>query len=124
MFRPRSGTPDSASGNFQTIIHWGNGGSSPYVQYDNWLDYTQSAAIGSSANSDYGRYNSPAAQAALTKLATTNPSNKAGLLSATQALENLVSSQVPVAPLLYGAGLGRVLHGALHGFCHREERLR
>ncbi len=94
---------DSASGNFQTIIHWGNGGSSPYVQYQNWLDYTQSAPIGSSANSDYGRYDSPVAQQALTTLSNTNPSNKAGLVKAVQTLENLVSTQVPVAPLLYGA---------------------
>ncbi|HEY5103757.1 MAG TPA: ABC transporter substrate-binding protein [Acidimicrobiales bacterium] len=94
---------DSASGNFQSIIHWGNGGSSPYVQYDNWLDYTQSAPIGTSANSDYGRYNSPAAQSALTTLATTNPSNTAGLKAAVTTLENLVSTEVPVAPLLYGA---------------------
>ena len=94
---------DSATGNFQSIIHWGNGGSSPYVQYQNWLDYTQSAPIGSSANSDYGRYNSPVAQQALTTLATTNPANKTGLVKAVQTLENLVSTQVPVAPLLYGA---------------------
>ena len=94
---------DSATGNFQSIIHWGNGGSSPYVQYQNWLDYTQSAPIGSSANSDYGRYNSPVAQQALTTLATTNPANKVGLVKAVQTLENLVSTQVPVAPLLYGA---------------------
>lgn len=94
---------DSASGNFQSIIHWGNGGSSPYVQFQNWLDYTQSAPIGSSANSDYGRYDSPAAQTDLTRLATTNPANKSALTAATVALENLVSTQVPVAPLLYGA---------------------
>lgn len=94
---------DSASGNFQTIIHWGNGGVSPYVQFDNWLDYTQSAPIGSSANSDYGRYNSPAAQAALKTLSSTNPSDTAAVTAAVQALENLVSTQVPVAPLLYGA---------------------
>jgi len=94
---------DSASGNFQTIIHWGNGGTSPYVQFSNWLDYTQSAPLGSSANSDYGRYNSPAAQTLLTTLANTNPSNKAGVKRAVTALEKLVSTQVPVAPLLYGA---------------------
>jgi len=94
---------DSASGNFDTIIHWGNGGVSPYVQYSNWLDYTQSAPIGTSANSDYGRYNSPAAQAALKKLSSTNPTDKAAVTAAVQALENLVSTQVPVAPLLYGA---------------------
>ncbi|HVA52261.1 MAG TPA: ABC transporter substrate-binding protein [Acidimicrobiales bacterium] len=94
---------DSANGNFQTIIHWGNGGSSPFVQYDNWLDYTLSAPVGTSANSDYGRYNSPAAQTALTTLENTNPSNTGALKSAVTSLENLVSTQVPVAPLLYGA---------------------
>ena len=94
---------DSASGNFQTIIHWGNGGVSPYVQYANWLDYTQSAPIGQSANADYGRYDSPAAQAALTRLSTINPSNTRALHAAVATLENLVSTQVPVAPLMYGA---------------------
>jgi peptide/nickel transport system substrate-binding protein len=94
---------DSASGNFDTIIHWGNGGVSPYVQYDNWLDYTQSAPIGTSANSDYGRYNSPAAQTALKTLSSTNPSDTSAVTAAVQTLENLVSTQVPVAPLLYGA---------------------
>ena len=94
---------DSASGNFQTIIHWGNGGVSPYVQFANWLDYTQSAPIGTSANSDYGRFNSAAAQAALKTLSSTNPSNTAAVNAAVLALENLVSTQVPVAPLLYGA---------------------
>ncbi len=94
---------DSATGNFQSIIHWGNGGVSPYVQYANWLDYTQSAPIGSSANADYGRYNSPAAQAALKRLSTINPANVKALQAATAVLENLVSTQVPVAPLMYGA---------------------
>lgn len=94
---------DQASGNFQTIIHWGNGGVSPYVQYDNWLDYTQSAPIGTSANSDFGRYNSPAAQAALKTLSGINPSNTKAVNKAVTTLENLVATQVPVAPLLYGA---------------------
>ena len=94
---------DSASGSFDTIIHWGNGGVSPYVQFDNWLDYTQSAAIGTSANSDYGRYDSPAAQADLKALSATNPSDTAAVNKDVQALETLVSTQVPVAPLLYGA---------------------
>jgi len=73
------------------------------VQFDNWLDYTQSAAIGTSANSDYGRYDSPAAQADLKALSATNPSDTAAVNKDVQALETLVSTQVPVAPLLYGA---------------------
>ena len=94
---------DLGDGNFQAIIHWGNGGVSPYVQYDNWLDYTTSAPIGTSANGDYGRYDNPAAQTALAALASTNPADSSALKSAVDSLENLVSTQVPVAPLLYGA---------------------
>jgi peptide/nickel transport system substrate-binding protein len=94
---------DLGDGNFQSIIHWGNGGVSPYVQYDNWLDYTTSAPIGTSANGDYGRYDNPAAQTALAALASTNPADSSALKSAVDSLENLVSTQVPVAPLLYGA---------------------
>ena len=94
---------DLGDGTFQALIHWGNGGVSPYVQYDNWLDYTTSAAIGTSANGDYGRYNNPAAQTALAALASTNPADASALKTAVDSLETLVSTQVPVAPLLYGA---------------------
>jgi peptide/nickel transport system substrate-binding protein len=107
---------DSASGSFDTIIHWGNGGVSPYVQFDNWLDYTQSAAIGTSANSDYGRYDSPAAQADLTALSSTNPSDTAAVNKDVQALETLVSTQVPVAPLLYGADWDEYSTASFTGF--------
>ena len=27
-------------GNFQTALHWGAGGNIPFVQLDNWLDYS------------------------------------------------------------------------------------
>jgi peptide/nickel transport system substrate-binding protein len=94
---------DLGNGSFQSIIHWGNGGVSPYVQYDNWLDNTLTAPIGTAANADYGRYDNPAAQTALTTLASTNPADKSAVTSATDALENIVSNDVPVAPLLYGA---------------------
>jgi peptide/nickel transport system substrate-binding protein len=107
---------DSADGNFQTIIHWGNGGSSPFVQFDNWLDYTLSAPVGTSANSDYGRYNSSSAQAALTTLENTNPSNVSALKTAVTSLENLVSTQVPVAPLLYGADWDEYSTASFTGF--------
>ena len=84
-------------------MHWGNGGVSPYVQFDNWLDYTLSAAIGTAANGDYGRYNNATAQSALATLSSTNPSDTSALNAAVDSLENLISTQVPVAPLLYGA---------------------
>jgi peptide/nickel transport system substrate-binding protein len=101
--QPSQWYTDSANGSFTSIIHWGNGGTNPYTQYDNWLDYTTSAAIGKSANADYGRYHSAAAQADLTKLAGTDPSNTAAVKAATMPLEALVATQLPVIPLLYGA---------------------
>jgi len=39
----------------------------------------------------------------LKKLETTSPSNAAAVKSATEALGNILTTQVPVAPLLYGA---------------------
>ena len=67
---------DSADGDFTSIEHWGNGGTNPYTQYDNWLDYTTSAPIGKSAAADYGRYHNAAVQADLAKLAGTDPTTR------------------------------------------------
>jgi peptide/nickel transport system substrate-binding protein len=94
---------DSADGDFTSIEHWGNGGTNPYTQYDNWLDYTTSAAIGKSAPADYGRFHNAAVQADLTKLAGTDPSNTAAVAAASLPLEKVVATQLPVIPLLYGA---------------------
>jgi peptide/nickel transport system substrate-binding protein len=90
------------SGSFDAAIHWGNQGVSPYSStYDYWMDYTLSAPIGKTATSDFGRYDNPAAQAALAAYA------KAGTTAAQTAalnqLANIETTQVPVAPLLLGA---------------------
>ncbi len=89
---------DYQGGNFQAMIHWGNGGPTPFVQYQNWLDSTQPTTAG-----DYGGFKSSAAQDALTTLEGTNPSDSAAVTTAVQALEQIMSDQVPAAPLLYGA---------------------
>ncbi|MGC1420461.1 MAG: ABC transporter substrate-binding protein [Acidimicrobiales bacterium] len=95
---------DLAAGTFQTVIHWGAGGSNPFVQYQNWLDYSTFVAPSpTNASADFGRYQSAAAQTALTTLETTNPSNTSAVKSAIATLGNLMSTQVPDAPLLYGA---------------------
>lgn len=94
---------DLPSGHFQAAIHWGSGGISPFVQYQNWLDYTLSAPIGSSATADYGRYHTTAAQRALRAMESTNPSNTTAITKDVHKLAGLFSSQVPDAPLLYGA---------------------
>ena len=89
---------DYQSGNFQCMVHWGQGGSTPYVQLQNWLDSSQPRSVG-----DYGGFTSSAATAALTTLAVTNPSNTAAVTMAVQTLTDIISTQAPVVPLLYGA---------------------
>ena len=83
---------------WQTAIHWGSGGSIPYIQYQNWLD-------GTDANSaaHWIGYSNPAAQAALAKYAATDPSDTASLYPVVQQLETIMSTDVPESPLLYGA---------------------
>jgi peptide/nickel transport system substrate-binding protein len=83
---------------WQTAIHWGSGGSIPYIQYQNWFDY----ADANSAAHWIG-YSNPAAQAALAQYAATDPSDTATLYPIVQQLEKIMSTDVPEAPLLYGA---------------------
>ncbi|HVH65645.1 MAG TPA: ABC transporter substrate-binding protein [Candidatus Acidoferrum sp.] len=83
---------------WQTAIHWGNGGSIPFIQYQDWLDSssptTAAAHIG---------FSNPDAAAALATYASTDPSNSSALKPAVQQLEKVMSTMVPAAPLLYGA---------------------
>jgi peptide/nickel transport system substrate-binding protein len=95
---------DLAAGTFQSAIHWGAGGANPFQQYQNWLDYNTFVAPNkSSASGDFGRYQSATAESALKKLETTSPLSVGAVKSAVQALGNILTTQVPVAPLLYGA---------------------
>jgi peptide/nickel transport system substrate-binding protein len=88
-------------GDFQTAIHWGAQGLTPYFTYNNWMNYSLSAPFGTEAGGDYGRWNDPAAQQALTAYQTaTTP---AALTAAIATLANIETTQVPVAPLLQGA---------------------
>ncbi|HEY2287536.1 MAG TPA: ABC transporter substrate-binding protein [Streptosporangiaceae bacterium] len=91
---------DYANGTFDTAIHWSNQGPNPYFYYDGFLDSSLSAPVGKPAAGDNGRYSNPAVQAALAQFAgTTTPSVQAAALTKLQAI---MSTEVPVAPLLYG----------------------
>jgi len=92
---------DYPAGNFDAIIHWSNQGPSPYDYFDYWMDSSLSAPVGKAAGGDYGRYDSPQAQAALAQYAGTD--NTATQQQALNTLETIVSTQAPVIPLLYGA---------------------
>ena len=84
--------------NWQTAIHWGSGGSIPYIQYQDWMDSTNSTST-----AHYEGYSNPDAQTALAKYASTDPSDAAGVSAAVQSLAKIMSTDVPEAPLLYGA---------------------
>src|ERR1700674_2026588 len=79
---------------WQTMIHWGAGGSIPYTQYNDWF--------GSQAAQQVG-YNNADAKAALAAYAATDPTDTATLYPIVQKLEKIMSTDVPYAPLLYGA---------------------
>jgi peptide/nickel transport system substrate-binding protein len=98
---PSVWTNNLNDGNFTAAIHWGNQGLTPYAYYDNWMDYRLSAPEGKVASADYGRFDDPAAQAALNQYASA--STPAAENAAIAKLANIMSTQVPVAPLLLGA---------------------
>src|ERR1700704_2044578 len=83
---------------WQTAIHWGSGGSIPYIQYQNWFD---SKDVNSVAH--FQGWSSADADAALRKYESTDPSDTATLYPIVQQLEKIMSTEVPDAPLLYGA---------------------
>ncbi|MFC1419503.1 ABC transporter substrate-binding protein [Streptacidiphilus cavernicola] len=88
-------TTDIASGNFQAAMHWTNGGSTPYDYYENIMDGANLKPIGTqSQNGNYGRYNNPAATAALKAYA--NAPDDASRLTALTTLEDLMVNDVPM----------------------------
>jgi peptide/nickel transport system substrate-binding protein len=91
---------DVANGTFDSTIHWSNQGPTPFVFYDGWMDSTLSAPVGKPATGDFGRFNDPAAQAAIAQYEGSSSSTVQ--LQAISKLASIMSTQVPVVPLLYG----------------------
>jgi peptide/nickel transport system substrate-binding protein len=83
---------------WQTAIHWGQGGNIPYIQYQDWLD-----GSGPTTAANHMGYSSPDAASALKTYASTDPADTAALNPAVQQLEKIMATDVPAAPLLYGA---------------------
>ena len=90
-----------SSGDFTAAIHWGAQGTSPYFFFNNWMNHALSAPIGKTASADYGRFNYAPAQAALAQYASSGSATVQQ--AAITKLENIMSTQVPMAPLLLGA---------------------
>jgi peptide/nickel transport system substrate-binding protein len=91
---------DIADGDFSATSHWGTGGTSPYYDYNGYLNDALTAPDGKTAVGDYERFYSKAADADLAAFAgTTSPTaQKAAIVS----LEKIVATQLPVIPIFYG----------------------
>src|SRR6267143_773066 len=83
---------------WQTAIHWGSGGSIPYIQFQNWFDSKDANSV-----AHYQGWSNADADAALRKYESTDPNDTAALYPVVQQLEKIMSTEVPDAPLLYGA---------------------
>ncbi len=91
---------DIENGNFDATLHW-SAGPLPYTNFQNWMDSSATSAIGSPASNDWGRFNSKAAQTALGQLAAAT--TEAAQQAAVTSLEQIMATDVPETPLLYGA---------------------
>ncbi|MHB1431352.1 MAG: ABC transporter substrate-binding protein [Streptosporangiaceae bacterium] len=103
---PTAWQADFNSANFDATIHWSNQGPNPFYYYENWLNDSFTAPIGKPAAGDNGRFKSTAAQAALARFAGSD--NPATQKAAITSLEQIMSAQVPMAPLLFGAAWSEI----------------
>ncbi|MHB8293084.1 MAG: ABC transporter substrate-binding protein [Acidimicrobiales bacterium] len=86
---------DVASGNFDSVIHWSNGGVNPYSMYNGWLN---SALDTSSASGDYEHLHNATIDAELTRVAAA--STIAQETAALAPIETYVAANLPVIPLV------------------------
>ena len=91
---------DVANGTFDTTIRWSNQGPTPYVFYSGWLDSRLAAPVGKPATGDFGRFSNSQAQAALQQYESSGSSTEQS--AAITKLQQVMTSQAPVIPLLYG----------------------
>jgi peptide/nickel transport system substrate-binding protein len=90
-------TKDVDTGNFDAVMHWTNGGATPYDEYENIMDgaiYKPEGTSGVSGN--YGRFQDPAATAALAQYASA--SDDATRTAALNTLQDIMVQQMPMIP--------------------------
>ena len=97
-------TTNLEDGDFQGALRWTNSGATPYDLFETVMDGAQLVPIGTAANGDFGRFNSPAATAALAQYASA--STDTARASALQTLENIMVTQMPVIPIMAANGGG------------------
>lgn len=87
-----------AKGNFDAALHWTDSGFTPYNIYLDTMGDTFYKPLGTSANYNFGRFQSPEASAALKDYAaaTTDAQRTKDL----EVLQTIYTEQVPVIPVL------------------------
>ena len=87
-----------AEGNFDAVIHWTDGGSTPYDIYSDMMNGTYVVPVGQTANYNFGRYSNDTVTSALAAYAaaTTDDSRATALTTIIDAL----IADAPTAPLL------------------------
>jgi len=103
---PTAWQADVTNGTFDATIHWSQQGPNPYAIYTGWLDSSQTAPVGKPAANDFGRYSNPAAQAALAQFASSG--DPAVQKQAMYKLQQIMTTDVPVVPLLNGGAWAEV----------------
>ncbi|TPW78141.1 ABC transporter substrate-binding protein [Schumannella soli] len=88
------------NGDFQATLHWTNTGATPWDIYSNIMDGTQLKPIGTTANWNFGRFDSPEATKALADYA--NTTDDAARTTAMNTLQKIFVEQVPAIPVAAG----------------------
>jgi ABC-type transport system substrate-binding protein len=88
------------TGGFDAALHWGQG-STPFQRLQYILDYSQSQPVGTAAAGDFDRYDSPAADAAISQFE--NATSTSDEQTALNTMQQVFSQDAPAIPVLYGA---------------------
>jgi peptide/nickel transport system substrate-binding protein len=90
-------TKNVDTGNFDAVMHWTNGGATPYDIYENIMDGADFKPIGTGGVAgNYGRYQNPAATTALASYA--NAADDATRTAALNTLEQIMVTDMPMIP--------------------------
>jgi peptide/nickel transport system substrate-binding protein len=87
-------------GNFDAVMHWTNGGATPYDMYENIMNGAQLQPIGTTASGNYGRFNSTEATQALKDYA--NAKDDATRSAAMNKIEDIMVNEMPMIPTSAG----------------------
>jgi peptide/nickel transport system substrate-binding protein len=90
-------TKNVDTGQFDAVMHWTNNGATPYDIFETIMDGAQYKPVGTGGvNGDYGRFNDPAATAALQQYA--QATDDAGRTAAMNTIEQIMVDQMPMVP--------------------------